>query len=140
MSANHAIMKKLLEVFIDDQGRLDYNCENETLFDDIVSDDLFRKSLEVVIGHMWREKDTCFSKVVRFISMLEMCACAAPYEQAEEFWSTMMFDCIPASEKYANPMKAKYRFDASNMVRPKVMGGTSIMSMAGFGPGMKLPN
>ena len=51
-----------------------------------------------------------------------MCACAEPYLQAEEFWSTMMFGCIPSYEEYADSLKRKYGDNPKLKQRPISFG------------------
>ena len=125
-------MKTLLEVFINDEGKLDLRFENESYLDEKFSlDDLkqsrcfFQESLSRMIDLMWKERNTGISKLIRFLSMIEMCACAQPYAQAEEFWAMMMFDCIPSTEKYADSLKKKYGYDPGVKERPVTMGDIS---------------
>lgn len=132
-------METLLEVFINDDGNLDLRSGNEQFLNENIqfndlkkSERFFRKVLSLMVDRMWREKNTCISKVIRLLSMAEMCACAEPYMQAEEFWSTMMFNFIPQHEKYADSLKVKYGYDPDSKQRPITMG-----DMSGFAK--KLP-
>jgi len=61
--------------------------------------------------------------------MAEMIACAEPYDQAEQLWSTMMFDYIPHYEHYSSSLKKPYGYDPSKMIRPIVGDGISLMGM-----------
>ena len=125
-----------------DEGDLVYRCDNERFLDEHFSpDDLkearrfFRKSLSRLIDLMWKDRNTCFSKVIRLLSMLEICACAEPYAQAEEFWSFMMFDCIPSNEKFADSLKEKYGYVPETKERPITMGNVGAF-MRDFRKGM----
>lgn len=125
-------MKTLLEVFVNDEGKLDLRFDNESYLDERFSlRDLkqsqifFRESLSRLIDLMWKDRNTCISKVIRLLSMLEMCACAEPYAQAEDFWAMMMFDCIPATEEFADSLKQKYGYDPRSKTKPFTMGDVS---------------
>ena len=125
-------MKTLLEVFVNDEGKLDLRFDNESYLDERFSlRDLkksqvfFRESLSRLIDLMWKDRNTCISKVIRLLSMLEICACAEPYAQAEEFWAMMMFDCIPSTEKFADSLKQKYGYDPRSKTKPITMGDVS---------------
>ena len=126
-------MRNLLQVFINDEGELDFSSDNEWCLYEIWSLDnlkqskkVFEKVLSKMVDCIWGEKNTCVSKLVRLLSVAEMCACAEPYAQAEEFWSMMMFDFIPHVEKYADSLKKKYGYDPDSKQRPFVMGDTSL--------------
>lgn len=89
-------MQKLLEVTINDQGNLDIQSDNEQILDEYVTlNDLkkakvfFDKLLVVMVDRMWKDRNTGISKIVRLLSMAEICACAEPYAQIEELWSTI---------------------------------------------------
>lgn len=125
-------MKNLLQVFINDEGELDFSSDNEQCLDEIWSLDnlkqskkVFEKVLSKMVDCIWGEQNTCVSKVIRLLSMTEMCASSEPYAQAEEFWSTMMFDFIPSMEKYADSLKTKFGYDPHAKQRPLVVGDTS---------------
>ncbi|MBR5175946.1 MAG: hypothetical protein IKW89_08475 [Bacteroidales bacterium] len=126
-------MKNLLHVFIDDEGNLVLRTDNEKWFDEnFPQGDLkrhaanFEKLLSGLVSSIWGEKNTCISKVIRLLSIAEICACSEPYAQAEEFWSMMMFDFIPFIEKYADSLKEQYGYDPESKQRPLVMGDTSL--------------
>ncbi len=126
-------MKNLLQVFINDEGELDFLAENEDWLDGKWSQDNLKQSmaffnsiLSKMVDRIWGESDTCVSKVIRLLSMAEMCACSEPYVQAEEFWSMMMFDFIPYIEKYADSLKTKFGYDPDAKQRPFVAGDTSL--------------
>lgn len=126
-------MKNLLQVFINDEGELDFRTDNEQWFDEnFSSDDLkrhaasFERLLSKMVDHIWGERNTCISKVIRLLSIAEMCSCSEPYAQAEEFWSMMMFDFIPFIEKRSDSLKAKYGYDPDSKQRPLVVGDTSL--------------
>ena len=134
-------MQKLLEVTIDDQGNLDIQSDNEQILDENVNlNDLKKakffidKLLAVMIDRMWKERNTGISKIVRLLSMAEIYACAEPYAQIEELWSTMMFSYIPRTEKYADSLKQKYGYDPSSKQKPFTVGGASC-----FGPVSPMP-
>ena len=107
-------MKQLLELVIQDDGTLDLKCHNEELADKVLSKKpkVYKKQMKNMISKMvkimWGDKNTGMSKLIRFLSMTEMCACAEPYSQAEELWSTMMFSLIPLLEDYLKQEKQKY--------------------------------
>ena len=132
-------MKKLLEVFIDEEGNLDLRCENESIIDRYFSfknpkksQSFFRRILAGMIDKMWEKRATGISKVIRLLSMAEICACAEPYAQAEEFWSTMMFNCIPSTEKYADSLKMKYGYNPSAKQRPITFGDCGLFESGMF--------
>ena len=121
---------------MDENGNMEIATANEDLFDKFFSlaaggnsEKLFREVASKMVGLMWGDRNTCMSKVIRLLSMAEVCCCAAPYEQAEDFWSTMMFSCIPESEKYLNPLKSFYGFNPKTVVRPKTFGDASIFQI-----------
>ena len=125
-------MKTLLEILIDDEGNIDLRSGNEHILDNYYSvndpekaKSFFRKVLSTMIDRMWKNRNTCISKAIRLLSMAEMCACAEPYAQAEEFWSTMMFSLIPKTKKYADSLKKKYGYDPDSKQRPITFGDVS---------------
>ena len=125
-------MKNLLQVFINDEGELDFRTDNENWLDEKWSQgnlkqtrSFFNSFLSKMVERIWGDKDTCVSKVIRLLSMTEMCASSEPYAQAEEFWSMMMFDFIPSIEKYADSLKTKFGYDPHAKQRPLVVGDTS---------------
>lgn len=129
-------MRKLLEVTIDDQGNLDIKSDNEQFLDEIISpynpkiaNAFFKRVLAVMINRIWERRNTGISKVVRLLSMAEICATAEPYGQIEELWTNMMFSFIPRYEKYTDSLKQKYGYDPSSKQRPLTMGDLSC-----FGP------
>ncbi len=133
-------MKQLLEIVIQDDGTLDLKCHNEELANKILSQKpkVYEKQLKSMIAKMvkiiWGEKNTGISKLVRFLSMAEMCACAEPYSQAEEFWSVMMFSLIPHLEDYAKQEKQKYAKYSGAQQKPLTYVNTSLFNLsAAFG-------
>ena len=107
-------MKQLLELVIMDDGTLDLKCHNEELANNYFSkkpkvfDKQLKRLISKMVKIMWGEKKTGISRLIRVLSMAEMCAGAEPYVQAEEFWSNMMFSLIPRVESFANGEKRKY--------------------------------
>lgn len=140
ISTTFSTMKQLLEIVIQDDGTLDLRCHNEELADKVLSHKpkVYEKQLKSMIAKMvkiiWGEKNTGLSKLVRFLSMAEMCACAEPYSQAEEFWSIMMFSLIPRIEDYAKQEKQKYAKYSGAQQKPLTYVNTSLFNLsAAFG-------
>ncbi|MCR4910087.1 MAG: hypothetical protein K5909_02265 [Bacteroidales bacterium] len=133
-------MKQLLELVIQDDGTLDLKCHNEELADKVLSKKpkVYKKQMKNMISKMvkimWGDKNTGMSKLIRFLSMTEMCACAEPYSQAEELWSTMMFSLIPLLEDYLKQEKQKYANYSGAKQKPISFGNTSMFNLnAAFG-------
>lgn len=130
------MMKNIFSFSMDEEGKVQITTENEDLLDKFANPSNEQKAkqfiyniIEEMVGKMWGERDTCLSKIVRLLSMGEVCAGGAPYEQVEEFWACMMFGFIPESEKRINPLKEMYGFKPKNVVRPVTSGNAgSFMS------------
>lgn len=129
-------MKQLLELVLQDDGTLDIKCPNEKLANKVLSKKPkeFDRQMKEMISKMtkliWGEKSTGVTKLIRFISMAEMCACAEPYSQAEEFWGNMMFSLIPRLENYCKKEKRKYAKYSGASQRPINMGGFSAFNLS----------
>ncbi len=133
---NGIIMKTIMTFSMDENGQVEITTGNEDLFDTFFSlsagekaEKYFRDLMARMVGIMWGDRNTCMSKAIRLLSMAEVCCCAAPYEQAEDFWSTMMFSCIPQSEKYLNQLKSFYGFNPKKVVRPMTFGNASFFQI-----------
>lgn len=133
-------MKQLLEIVIQDDGTLDLKCHNEELSDKVLSKKpkVYEKQMKNMISKMvkimWGDKNTGMSKLIRFLGMAEMCACAEPYSQAEEFWSVMMFNLIPRIEDFAKQEKQKYAKYSGAKQKPLTFGDASMFNLsAAFG-------
>ena len=129
---NGIIMKTILNFSMDENGNVEITTDNEELFDKFFSpssgeksEKFFQNLMAKMVGIMWGDRNTCMSKAIRILSMAEVCSCGAPYEQAEDFWSTMMFSCIPQSEKFLNPLKSFYGFNPKTVVRPQTFPSPS---------------
>ena len=129
-------MKKFLEVLMDENGQLHISTDF-TFADEIENppkdkkkhakemDELFRKTISSVIEEIWGNHNLHISKAIRYLSMAEIIACAQPYDNAEELWSTLMFSYIPQYEKFADNLKKPYGFDPSRVIRPVSIGNPS---------------
>lgn len=129
-------MQKLFEVILKDDGTPDVICHNEQYIDKKSSpkqfDSFTKQLIKVLVRKFFGEKNTGISKIIRVLSMAEICACSEPYAQAEEFWSTMMFDFIPHTEKYADNLKKQFGYNPKKKQRPITFGDTSMFQL--FGP------
>ena len=137
-------MKKFLEVLVDDSGEMHFS--TDFTFADSVErppkdlkkegkevDARYRQVIRGLVGAMWKDRNLDVSKAIRYLSMGEMIACAEPYENAEELWSTMMFSFIPHYEQYASSLKKPYGYNPSKMTRP-VSGVFPLgLSLSGIG-------
>ena len=140
-------MKKFLEVLMDEDGQMHLSTDFEFADSAGISpadlmelmaknDDLNRKAIRSMIDQIWKNKDHHACKAIRYLAMAEIMACAEPYDHAEQFWWTMMFNYLPHYEKFANKLKRPFGYDPSKIIRPKTFGGgTSVMPMNGFGFG-----
>lgn len=92
-------------------------------------DEWNKKLIRDMVNHVWKNRDPNPSKAIRYLAMAEIITCAEPYDHAEHFWSTMMFEYIPHYERYASQLKKPFGYDPSKMIRPMVGGGVSVMPM-----------
>ena len=138
-------MKKFLEVLVDDDGNLNFS--TDYVFADFVenppadmkahekeNDRLNRQLICGMVNAMWKERNYHVSKAIRYLSMAEIITCAEPYDNAEHFWSAMMFDYIPYYEKFSTELKKPYGFNPSKMIRPMTFGsfpGCGAMPVSG---------
>ena len=135
-------MKKLLEVLIDEKnGELHFSTEHplETDVEKLMkhpekAESMFKMAIKSMIKCGWEDKDYTIYPIVRVLSMAEIMSCAQPYEQAEEFWSTMMFSFIPQHEKFANRLKKPFGVNPKDIVRPITFGGPFSMFRGGSFP------
>lgn len=136
VSANHFIMKKLLEVFIDDQGNLDLACDKEAVISKIANleknDETFKKLLATLIKHYWGDKEIWLSSVIRELAIADACASAQPYESVEEYWSMMMFGFIQRHEKYADSLKRQYGLKTTKVSKPLIGINNTLLSETGL--------
>lgn len=140
-------MKKFLEVLVDDNGEM--HLSTDFKFHDSIEnpvtdieqevkevDATHRQTIRGVVNAMWKEHNLNISKAIRYLSMAEMLSCAEPYQQAEEFWYTMMFDHIPYYESFATGLKIPYGYDHTKMVRPITGVFPNGMSLSDIGKPM----
>jgi len=122
-------MKKYLEVLLDDEGTFHFVSERPLgkKQDQAAFDQEFRKLLHDITEFMWQNRDQQVSQAIRMVSMAEMLGSSQPYEQAEEFWSLMMFDTIPQYESYAASIKEPYGFNDRKVIRPTVLSPGTTM-------------
>ena len=139
---NHIIltvMKKFLEVLVDDNGEMLFSTDFE--FSDSIesppedldkeaelADQRYRQVMRGLIKTVWRDHNLNVSKAIRYLSMGEIISCAEPYDNAEQLWWTMMFSFIPHYEKYSSSLKKPYGFDPSKIIRP--VGGVFPMGFS----------
>lgn len=81
-------------------------------------DDLHKRTIRSLVNEVWKNKNHHPCKAIRILAMAEIIACAEPYDHAEHFWSTMMFDYIPHYERLASGLKKPFGYDPSKMIRP----------------------
>ena len=131
IGTNHYIidMKKFLEVLMDDEGLLHLSTDFEFADSrdnppaDVMAhmaktDDLNKRAIRSLINELWKNRNQHPAKAIRYLAMAEIIACAEPYDHAEHFWSTMMFEYIPHYEKMASDLKRPFGYDPSKMMRP----------------------
>lgn len=138
-------MKQLLNVAIDDNGRIEIQTADEQTMNSFIgldkldaADQFFRRGMEAAVQQIWKEKNNTFSQIIRVLSMVEICACNQPYEMAEDFWSLMMFNFLPKYEEFADSLKKQYGFNSKEVIKPISFGNTGFFS-GGYFP-VKLPS
>ena len=150
-------MKKFLEVLVDEDGKFHFSTEEVfTTQEEFVAKDCegqavlmedydrkLRRLVHDLTDFMWKNKDQQVSQAVRSLSIAEILGCAQPYDQAEEFWSLMMFHTIPQLEKFAAAIKKRYGFDDCAVRRPYIGGtlpdGTLVGGPAGSPENLSFP-
>jgi len=121
-----------------DDGSLDIKCCNEKIVKGLnlknpqKFDSFLKRITTAIIKKMWGEKNTSLSKIIRVLSMAEISACAEPYSQAEEFWSTMMFNYIPRTEKQYSSLKQQYGNYRGPEQRPISFGNAAMFELNPF--------
>lgn len=98
-------------------------------------DDLTKRLIRGIVEEMWGKRNQHPFKAIRHLAMAEIVSCAEPYDNAEHFWSTMMFDYIPSYEKMASKLKKPFGYDPSNIIRPITMGSCGMMPILPMGFG-----
>ena len=122
-------MKKFLEVLMDDEGFLHLSTDfefadsrdnppSDIAVHEAEVDDLHKRAIRSLVNEVWKNRNSHPSKAIRILAMAEIIACAEPYDHAEQFWSSMMFDYIPRYEKMASDLKRPFGYDPSKMIRP----------------------
>jgi len=131
-------MQELLKLVLMDDGSLDIKCCNEKIVKGLnlknpqKFDSFLKRITTAIIKKMWGEKNTSLSKIIRVLSMAEISACAEPYSQAEEFWSTMMFNYIPRTEKQYSSLKQQYGNYRGPEQRPISFGNAAMFELNPF--------
>ena len=92
-------------------------------------DDLTKRLIRSIVAEMWGKRNQHPFKAIRHLAMAEIISCAEPYDNAEHFWSAMMFDYIPLYEKMASKLKKPYGYDSSKIIRPITMSSFGMMPM-----------
>ena len=132
-------MKKILEVVLDDDGKMKFKSEYQYFIREeelncsprmqkqVIKkmDEIFMTAIEGFVDCLWKDNNHEIYPIVRVLSMAEMMSCVQPYQQAEDFWNNMMFHFIPRMEGFATKLKKKYGYDDSEVVRPMVFGDPS---------------
>jgi hypothetical protein len=130
------MMKKFLEVLVDENGTYHFSTEDEFVTEEeFAAGDIPAKTEHMnacqsrltqlvhdLTEYMWKTKDQSVSQAVRLLATAEILGCAQPYERAEEFWSMMMFHTIPQFEDFAAAIKRPYGFNDRGVTRP-IVGG-----------------
>ena len=121
-------MKNYLSVEVDENGMFHLTTdlpqdhyEQYRLHPERGEEELVRL-MDSFIHCFWGENNPLYMQIIRFIFMAGATACAEPYCEAEEMWSTLMFSFIPDHEKHAAKLKRRYGFDDRNITRPFTEG------------------
>ena len=118
------IMKKFLEVLIDETNHFHFRSDMDYRFMEIDQehqhefDQLIQNAMEDLIRMEWKEQKYELYPAIRFLSIVEMLCCRQPYEQLESFWEMMLFDTIPYFEQFATKLKIPYGYSPSELTRP----------------------
>lgn len=118
-------MKKVLEVIIDDDGKMKFSSEYNL---GLTKDD-YKLAIEGLVECLWKDKNEDIYPIIRVLGMAEMMSTAQPYSLVESFWSTMMFSFIPRMEKFATELKSKYGFKDEEVTRPMRWGDQGYFDM-----------
>jgi len=100
----------------------------------------FRQVLHDLTELMWQNPQQEVSAAVRMLAMAEILGSSQPYDQAEEFWSLMMFHTIPQYEAFAARIKRPFGFDDREVVRPIVGGDVSLFSTSARQAAFSMPS
>ena len=131
-------MRKFLEVLVDEDGKFHFSTDGsfpwkEGAPDPGLWDKEFRQVLRDLTEFMWRNPQQEVSAAVRILGSSQ------PYDQAEEFWSLMMFDTIPEYEGFAARIKRPFGFDDRKVARPIVGGDVSLFSPSAWKTSFPMP-
>lgn len=122
-------MKTLLNVQMDENGELTLVADYNVPDDEASALKMMEAAMRSLIMQIWKERNTKLSRIIRLLSMAEIAACAEPYSQAEELWTTLMYSFIPHSELICNPLKEQYGFDPKGVTRPIMYTDPAFMMM-----------
>lgn len=135
-------MKKFLEVLLDDNGEM--HIKAETPVPDLddpkatkKADTLYKAAMRSLVKAIWQKHDMRASAAIRILSMAEMACDRQPYEHVDQFFFTMIHDFLPHYEQYSNKLKAPYGFKRTEMIKPIIMGGSTLMKMTKLPPCME---
>ena len=121
-------MKKYLSVEVDDNGKFHLSSDFPQDYMDCFlqhpeqGEKAFTKLIQSFVPAFWDGPNPLYMKLIRTLFMTGVVACAEPYCEAEDMWSTLMFSFIPQFEKRAAAIKRKYGFDDSGITRPFSLG------------------
>lgn len=110
--------RKVLEILVDENCNYSF----ETEFNELDSLDpredasvtKFERTLDPMIKALFQEyfrnNNLLLSKVVKFLTIADICADAQPYDNIESLWSMMMHSHLPRYEKKYRRMKEAMGF------------------------------
>ena len=138
-------MRKFLEVLVDEDGKFHFSTDGRFPWkkgvpDPSLWDQEFRQVLRDLTELMWRNPQQEVSAAVRMLAMAEILGSSQPYDQAEEFWSVMMFDTIPQYEGFTAQIKRPFGFDDRKVARPIVGGDVSLFSPSTWQSAFPMPS
>ena len=138
-------MRKFLEVLVDEDGKFHFSTDGRFPWkeggpDPGLWDREFRQVLHDLTELMWQNPQQEVSAAVRMLAMAEILGSSQPYDQAEEFWSLMMFHTIPQYEAFAARIKRPFGFDDQEVVRPIVGGDVSLFSPSARQAAFSMPS
>lgn len=99
--------KKLIEISIDENGKFLFETNSDCLgvgdFKLSMSESEFLKKLDPLVESLFVEyfknKNERLSRIVKLLTVADICADAQPYNNIEELWHVMMHIHLPKYEK-----------------------------------------
>lgn len=106
--------KKMLEVLIDENGKIRFSSEFNPLEGIKVNNPSDSRKFLSIMDEMVESlfmtcrKDTSIKQIIKALSIADISSDIQPYECIEQLWSTMMFDFLPEEEKKYRRFKEKH--------------------------------